>query len=632
MGWIQKLYETYENCVTRSYQGERIWPISHITQQANIEIVIDDEGKIERADVIWEQKDRLIPCTEKSAGRTSGIEPHGLADKLQYVAGDIKQYCDKPPKETEEAHRLYLEQLSDWCASAYGTQNANAVLAYVKKGTVVEDLIKKGVMTVRADGKLAEKVDIPAGEELPALMKSVTGGKQQNAFVVWKVHREGAPAEALSEDRETIQKWSAYYFSTLQEEGLCYVTGQNCKLAYMHPSKLRNTADKAKLISANDISGYVFRGRFQEKQEAVGVGYETTQKAHNALRWLISRQGRRLGGEAVLLVWATGGAQVPDIMQSSTESDFFEEAMEVHPAYTAEDYAKKLARWAMGYRQRLQHEAVVAMVVDAATTGRMAIAYYNELQPEDFIARAQHWYQMVEWWQTWHKENDEEKFSAANPFVRLVGTPSPKEIAWAAYGINADDSLKKRTVQRLLPCILEHRPLPVDIVRAVVRRAATGVMEPWELRRTIEIACALYRAYEEKEEYQMALEEERCSRDYLYGRLLAVADCLEEAALWAGGNDSNNKERQTNAMRYRQRFASHPYSTWRIVDLALSSYRKQLKNQNNKYEKTLRRVMGLFKPDEFTDDSPLAGEFLLAYYCQKDAFRNTAKQTEGEEE
>lgn len=45
-----------------------------------------------------------------------------------------------------------------------------------------------------------------------------------------------------------------------------------------HPSKIRNTADKAKLISGNDESGFTYRGRFANKQQAVAVGYFTSQK------------------------------------------------------------------------------------------------------------------------------------------------------------------------------------------------------------------------------------------------------------------------------------------------------------------------------------------------------------------
>ena len=55
--------------------------------------------------------------------------------------------------------------------------------------------------------------------------------------------------------------------------------------------KIRNEGDGAKLISANDKENYTFRGRFIDKEQAFAIGAETSQKAHNALKWLIRKQG-----------------------------------------------------------------------------------------------------------------------------------------------------------------------------------------------------------------------------------------------------------------------------------------------------------------------------------------------------
>ena len=39
-------------------------------------------------------------------------------------------------------------------------------------------------------------------------------------------------------------------------------------------------------------------------EQAVGIGYVTSQKAHNALRWLISKQGYRNDTERIVC-WAS---------------------------------------------------------------------------------------------------------------------------------------------------------------------------------------------------------------------------------------------------------------------------------------------------------------------------------------
>ena len=116
----------------------------------------------------------------------------------------------------------------------------------------------------------------------------------------------------------------------------------------------------------------------------------------------------------------------------------------------------------------------------------------------------------------------------------------------------------------------------------------------------------------------MSLEEGRNSRDYLYGRLLAVAENIEERALHAV-----NEKRETSAAKLMQRFSSRPCSTWRNLELALIPYKNRLRSKRPSVllerEKLLDAVMEQFQPGEFIDDGALSGEFLLGYHCQRAA-------------
>lgn len=116
----------------------------------------------------------------------------------------------------------------------------------------------------------------------------------------------------------------------------------------------------------------------------------------------------------------------------------------------------------------------------------------------------------------------------------------------------------------------------------------------------------------------MALEPNRTTRDYLYGRLLALADSLEEWALYEA-----NEERQTNAARLMQRFAERPYSTWRTIELALTPYKARLGGKSWKRQQMLDEVIASFEPDDFTNDKRLSGEFLLGYHSQRESLRSS---------
>ena len=132
----------------------------------------------------------------------------------------------------------------------------------------------------------------------------------------------------------------------------------------------------------------------------------------------------------------------------------------------------------------------------------------------------------------------------------------------------------------------------------------------------------------------MALEADKTTRDYLYGRLLAVAERIERIALLVA-----DEKRPTNAERLMQRFADHPFSTWNILEKSLQPYRQRLRQTREgflfKMDKLLDEIQAMFKTEDFTSDKRLSGEFLLGYHCQRQVFWNketdVAETTEGEE-
>src|SRR5690625_1704571 len=106
------------------------------------------------------------------------------------------------------------------------------------------------------------------------------------------------------------------------ETGYCYVTGKETLLTTQHGSRIRNAGDMSKLISANDKSGYTYRGRFAKPTEAVQVGYDVSQKAHHALRWLIQRQGTNIDSR-YFVSFGIEKLEVPNPLDST--ADIFED-------------------------------------------------------------------------------------------------------------------------------------------------------------------------------------------------------------------------------------------------------------------------------------------------------------------
>lgn len=152
MAWIEMLHATYEACKGREPEGaEALMPVSHAVQQAHIEITIDGAGNFKEARAI-QKEETVLPATEQSAGRTGKLPPpHPLCDKVQYCAGDYRAHGGAKPS----FFPAYESQLASWCQSAeYSHPKAGAVLDYVRRGTLVAELVKHKVLHVGEDGRL----------------------------------------------------------------------------------------------------------------------------------------------------------------------------------------------------------------------------------------------------------------------------------------------------------------------------------------------------------------------------------------------------------------------------------------------------------------------------------------------
>jgi CRISPR-associated protein Csd1 len=414
------------------------------------------------------------------------------------------------------------------------------------------------------------------------------------------------------EDKSLMNAWIGFDTSQEAVPGLCLVTGREMPLATKHPAKLRNGADKAKLISSNDLEGFTFRGRFDSANQACGVGSEVTQKAHNALSWLIGRRQAYRNGDQAIVAWAVSGKSIPDPFVNSLELfDIEADQLETTQPFqgdVGQAFALRLAKVIAGYRANLgSTNEIVVMSLDSATPGRMAITFYRELTGSEFLERVQAWHEKVVWHQHYSKD------------LRFVGAPSPKDIAEAAFGRRLDDKLRKATVERLLPCIIDGQLIPRDLVESTIRRSCNRAgLEHWEWEKNLGIACALFRGCFRERNYQMALEPNRITRDYLYGRLLAIAEHVENRALYVAG-----EKRETSAARLMQRFADRPCSTWRTIELSLTPYKARLRAKRSSFlremEKQIDGIVNAFQGQDFTAEWRLSGEFLLGYHCQRQA-------------
>jgi len=660
MSWIQKLYKTYDACTGNENipDIEELCPVGYSVQNAHIEVVIDQNSNFRRASLIQRENNpkTLIPVTESSAGRTSGEDPHPLCDSLQYCAGDYARYGDRKPY-----FDSYSKKLEAWAESSFSShEKVKAIYAYVSKKTLVNDLIEKKLLAVK-DGKLAivektdekERVKVTApnendspiivdSKELHPIMKLLTADdkgikNQAKVFIRWKVESDGTLCPETWKDQTLFEKWAQYAGSIDSAKGFCYVTGEKeTDIAQKHPAKLRSGKDGAKLISSNDTSGFTFLGRFGSVNEAASVSSVVTQKAHSVLRWLIGRKQAFRSGNQVFVSWATTGKPIPDPCANSW--DFLGDAFQIDDTSASQtgdvgqSFALRFNKKLAGYKTNIADtEDIVVMGLDSATPGRMAITFYRELTGSEFLERIEKWHSDFAWFQNYGKDKDDKK-----KVILFEGAPAPKDIAWCAYGKKAEGKngikLLNATVERLLPSIIDGRPVPRDLVEQCVRRASNrdsfkqqkDGSQP-EFEKCLGIACGLYKGFYNERGHIMALEEERNTRDYLYGRLLAVADQIESKALQLA-----KENRGTTASRLMQRFSDRPFSTWKNIEEALKSYKDRIRAKYppllKGYEELLDVIHSRILTANYITDTRLTGEYLLGYHCQRQWFREHKRE------
>ena len=142
---------------------------------------------------------------------------------------------------------------------------------------------------------------------------------------------------------------------------------------------------------------------------------------------------------------------------------------------------------------------------------------------------------------------------------------------------------------RILPCIWEARNIPYDLIMTAVTKASMPQLYKkranWE--RVLTLACSFVKRnlYERnsKEEWDVALKEDYTERDYLYGRLLAVADRIEYRTY----DKEKDAGRVTNAKRYMSTFSQRPFETWKIIEENLQPYLNKLPAIEKRYYEKL---------------------------------------------
>lgn len=618
MSLLENLYNYYDYMIENEEDLDiELEPFGFTTKKAYVDINLNRDIGFISANLIDEDKyQTTFPATSDSQSRTSGVVAHPLFDTIQYISKNLEEYSKIKNK---EHYKSYIDELSAFIKSveedndkSYDKEKVLSYLKTIKKyvedGSIIKDLVKEKILYLDENKKLTNKDE---NNEIIEL-KKISSRNFEKALVKFRISdKNNKRGYEIEKDKDLQIAYYNHLKNQKYENDIDYITGEISPISTKHQKYILNAGSGAKLISSNDKDNFTFKGRFIDEQEAFSIGYYTSEKAHMALRYLIKNQGSKQK-ERVFLVFGNENQSIPKV-----EDNLFDDSDLEIKDITRRNYAEKINTMLNGYRKQEfeREDNINILILDSPVPGRASVNYYKEININDYLDKLEKWYIDTFW-----------EFKYKGQYYNE--TPRIKEIIESAYGKKVNESLYKNAYERLFISIVDGRKIPIDIVKKLYQRASNPVVfeYDYEYEKVLSVACSVIRNFymnrKEKEYNYMALEYENKDRSYLYGRLLAVADEVENYAIYI----KDAGKRTTNAKRYMSSFSRSPYKIWGIIHNAILPYLDTVGLKTNYYNELLEEISSKFNEDDFSNNKALEENYLLSYYSQKYEIRQRIKE------
>ncbi|MDY5729956.1 MAG: type I-C CRISPR-associated protein Cas8c/Csd1 [Eubacteriales bacterium] len=603
---LLKAYETMEQMgkVGKCHGNDTVLlPIYHNSIRANknnvVDLCIDTNGNVVQASFPDESK-FIFPVTEDSVARSSGIAPHPLMDSAKYIIASIAY---------PRYHAAYLQEL-------------NAFFEQVNSGEV-KSFLQSIINFVANTKNLAQIVAClfnAENTEIHGAIVKYINEKGKNAefdfsdvFIVFSVVDAFGEIVEASRYKALQQAFIQYINSQADVNvGVCNISGQLEPLTEKH----RGLLGMAKVISVSNNKETYF-GRFKTGSDIIKIGRKSSDKIHLMLKYFLENDNskRWLGDSLYLINWFSD-----DIENQN--------AFDLQSVVSGEN--SEIGNLFVNPSKSLPYidESYYAMLVDKSSKGRISIRYYKQLQKSQLLQNVLNW-QKNYVWEVFNKEK--------KSYVPWI--PSLYYILYTAYGIEQNEKLEigkekfaKDQFQNIIVSILENKPLPTNIVNALSQNIRNRQKYDTQWNSVVRVALAILS--KNHKENMFMREEAKQTRSYLYGRLLAIYEKVENDVLKV--KNTGGDIRSSNASRLWNAYVNKPNATMMTLEMKTKSYEntmaasKELRGYYYKLHKAKADIFRLL--EEMADarsNAPLDDDFIFGYYAQTKDFY-TKKENENE--
>lgn len=582
--WMKPLKDIYDRN-EENIPENGICPIFFARKTVGVIVSITEDGDFVTANTDFDKKSAikaLIPITEESNARKNGVFPHAVFDNLMYVAGDYKDYFTDNTKKYD----AYLNQLSKLIKYNKCPLYIKSIYKYIAKKTLITDLISIKAKKI-IDEKSGELLFAKDGKN--SLISSTN-------IVVFKVLLKDDSNPEIWNRKDFITFYQDYYREQLstREKKFDIISEEYAYCSKYMPSNIRFDGDMTKLIT---------------NESPVTIGYESALKAFNALRWCFDLQKNATVDSYHCALFDTTenkNINLVDLFSDGNEESLTEELKGVLKNSIIS--GNRLDRFS-------DSDSVYFIAVDSDAPGRSSLLNFEELSHSAFLNNLMYWQNTM--FRTNRKTGEHYTPNLFSLISYSFGDIKKPDEQYPPY---PRDVIKKKYFRQLLDSVIFKKPLSKDFVIAIANKVnlPQSFKSKEDFLTYLKYAEMIIRKYnyDHKGDVILSLDIENTDRNYLFGRLLAVADYIEKGA-------AENDKHTTAAMRLWTRFRQDPANTWLKIRDSLMPYLLRTKTKKPGlyayYNSLLADVEKMLTVETLKKNIPLSPLYIIGYNQQMDA-------------
>ena len=597
-------------------------PLYHTSLKSNgkniISVKLEQDGSLYKAEIMDAENQTIIfPVTSNSVARSgSNPAPHPLVDKFSYYVPELSQ------SQYDDFHK----QLASWITYCEEGE-VKVFLMKIQQFILQTDFLSNILYSLYGEHYQREGLKITYSDS-DGKNKTVDLSAYFLEFSIVQFH--GFKDESVTSYEALHQSFISFITANQDNLGTCNISGRMEQITNKHRGLMGN----AKIISVSN-KGEAYKGRFKEREDVFSVGYETSEKIHLMIKYLLENKNSStwLESSQYLINWFSddlANESQLDIVKPAF-NDLFEDDEDEKDSLVfikPNEENKKIGSSFFKGRKLFGNDATYYVaILNKTSNGRIALKYFRQVQVSQLLKNMETWQENYSW---------EAKTKSGNYKLR---TPTFNDIINVAYGVDREryleldnDSFKSEQYQQLVTALIDGRTIPNTIVKKLEDniKQRQKYSKNWYQVQQVSLAI-LHKQY--GREFTPMLDHQETDRSYLFGRLLAIYE-LFEAQRYA--LDGSSQERITNAERYWNAYTGQPAKMMNHLENKIKPYEQVLKLNRpgiwHKLEKERKEIIQLLTPlyanKEFTQ--PLDYKFIFGYYAEKQFYyTKQTKENEG---